>query len=497
MNGGEHSLGRALDRHAGLWPDKVFLYAKGSSLSYGQVHDLVGRIAAFLRASGIKPGDRVGLMLPRIPELVLSFLAATRIGALPVPVNYLLPPKTLGAFLRDVAPRAMISSARFPLTAIEAELIADHRILRIDVANSQPGWIPWRQVVDGPAEARFTEEKGSGLAYLNYTTGSSGQPKGALATHGNIYWNTRAAVSALAMGPDDVHLCMFGAFAHPHELLARPLYTGGSLVLLEEFNPRSLIRAINQYGVTCMMGLAPMYEAMALHCSGMAIDSLRIVESGGMITRRPIHQLFRAAFGRPILSVWGSTETSGIALANTPENFRIDGSIGRPCPYYQVRVIDDAGGELTVPNRIGELSVRGPGVISGYLGQPFAEEDQGWYATGDLVTVDEDGFYHFIDRKSGMLKVAGLKVYPLQVELALLNHPQIAETAVVGRIDRRKGVIPKAFIVARQGADIDRGELLAFCQGCLPAYMVPKEFEIIEELPRIGSGKIDKRALIQ
>jgi acyl-CoA synthetase (AMP-forming)/AMP-acid ligase II len=287
---------------------------------------------------------------------------------------------------------------------------------------------------------------------------------------------------------------MFASFAHPHELFARALYTGASLTLLEKINPKTIIRTINKYSVTCMMGLSPMYEMMANRCGSMTIPSLKIAESGGMFTRQTVNETFQERFGLPILSVWGSTETTGVTLANTPEKYKTDGSMGRICPYYQVKLVDGKNREVA-PGKIGELHFKGPGIVSGYQGLPPLLDENGWFASGDMATMDEHGFFYFVERQSGMIKVAGLKVYPLQVELLLLEHPRIAEVAVLGVPDQRKGYIPKAFIVTHDNSNFDYDDILTFCNGKIPSYMIPKQVTLMKELPKIGSGKINKKVL--
>jgi len=488
-------LHRVLAAQAGALPEKIFLYHKDGNYSYAQLHDLVRRHAGFLLAHGVGRGDRVCLLLPRVPELIVSFLAATRIGALPVPVNYLLPAEHVVQFLRDLQPRAIIAHDKLVPSVLDEFLAEEDQLLRIDVSNRRSRWVPWRQAFGEAIGTGEWEPASENLAYLNLTTGSSGQPKGALATHANIYWNTRAAVEALTLTQDDVHLCMFAAFAHPHELFARALYTGASLVMLEELSPRILVATIRRHGVSCLMGLAPMYAMLAAHGGSLDMPSLRVAESGGMYTRPEINEAFFRAFGRPILSVWGSTETTGIALANTPDGYRIDGSMGRVCPHYQARLVDEEGGDVP-SGEIGELCLRGPGVVGGYEGLTLATDRDGWYLSGDMARRDE-AWYYFAGRKNEMIKVAGLKVHPAQIELVLLEHPMVAEAAVVGIPDRRKGAVAKAFVVAMLGQGVDRDELLHFCKQRMPSYMVPRQLEVWDSLPKIGSGKINKRLLLE
>jgi long-chain acyl-CoA synthetase len=362
------------------------------------------------------------------------------------------------------------------------------------VGNEIAGFVPWgRACVPSDGNPSVVCAPGD-LAYLNYTTGSTGVQKGAVTTHANIFWNTKSAEAAFGFTGDDVHLCMFASFAHPHELVARALYLGGTIVLLEEINPKTMARTIRDTGVTCMMGLAPMYDMLAAHCPEAGLGALRVAESGGMYTRPDIIANFRRRFGIPVLSVWGSTETTGIALANTPAAFRVDGSAGRACPHYEVRVVDEEGRDVA-DGVVGEMILCGPGVVSAYREAVAFPAFGGWYRSGDLVRRDAQGYHYFVERKSGLLKVAGLKVYPLQIELAIQEHPAVREVAVVGVENRLRGVVPKAFLVVKEGCRVDAHDIRAFCSTRLPDCMVPKEIEFVDDFPRIGSGKIDKMKL--
>jgi len=487
------TLNSALEAWAADTPEKIFMYHRSASYTYERTALLVDRFSAFLQSRGVQAGGTVCLMLPRTPELILAFLSATKIGAIPCPVNYLSTPGDIVGFIKEASPSVMVASTEIVPDAVLQELRQAAEILCVDTDNSEDDWVTWSSTISHHLRADCPPLSISDLAYYNFTTGSSGKPKGALTTHENIYWNTRSMVEMFALSENDVHLCMFAAFAHPHEIFARALYTGASIVLLQEINPRTIIQTINRYSVTCIMGLAVMYEALVNHCASMSAESLRMVESGGMYTRQDLNERFQAAFGLPIFSVWGSTETNGVAIANTFDEFQSNGSMGKVCPFYEIRLLSD--GREVGTGEVGELFIKGPGISSRYNGYPSLTDDDGWYASGDLATKDENGFYHFVERKSGMVKMAGLKVYPLQIELSLIKHPGIKEIAVLGVADDRKGAVPKAFVVREENVPLNSDDLRLFCKGRIPNYMIPKEFEFLEELPKIGSGKIDKKAI--
>jgi len=491
------TLAEALLRRAETTPDKVFIRSGRGHFSFQETLGQAARLAGFLAARDMPAGARVCLLLPRIPELIFSFLAARLAGCLPAPVNYLDHPEQVRRAVRAAGPAVVILDEN----AVSGRIIASLRdcgalVISLSASPADSSFLRWTDCLScAPLAAPRQPQGADSVAYLNFTSGSTGQAKAALCTEANLYWNTRAAAETFQLAADDVHLCMFAAFAHPHELFCRALHTGASLALLPELSPKAVIKAVQEHNVTCMMGLAALYKMMAEHCAGAALPSLRIAESGGMFTPPALQQNFLSAFQAPLLSVWGSTETTGIALANTLACRRADGSMGRVCPHYQARLADEQGGDVPA-GEVGELLLAGPGVVSGYWGGAPLSDDEGWCRSGDLAWQDMDGFYHFAERKSGMIKVAGLKVYPLQIEQALLEHPGIREAAVVGVEEKRHGSVPKAFVVPQPGARLEAEDMIRHCRQRLAAYMVPKAFGLLEALPITGSGKIDKRALL-
>lgn len=476
-----------------IQPSKPFIHYHDKTYTYSETLMFCSGLASSLSAMGIRKGDRACILLPRVPETVIALLGMSMLGVLPIPVNYTLSKDEVNNFIAAQNPALTLIHAR-AFGVLDERVLGLKNMRLIAVGDETPGAIPWGRVATPSATGPKVAVRNEDIAYLNYTTGSSGSPKGARCTHENIYWNTAASCEAMDITKDDVHLCMFASFAHPHELYARALYTGGTLALLEEINPKTIARTIVDKGVTCMMGLAPMYEMMKSQASQISLGGLRVAESGGMYTRPDISNGFMEKFGIPVLSVWGSTETSGIALANRPGRYRTDGSMGMACPYYEIKLIDDDGNELGV-GEIGEILIKSNAVISGYYDYPTFNSIDGWYCTGDLGIRDDEGFYYFTERKNGMLKVAGLKVYPLQVELLLIGHPDIKEVAVMGYEDKLRGVVPRAFVVAKEGASLDPDGIRHFLKGKIADYMIPKKVDILAELPKIGSGKVNKKEL--
>lgn len=499
MGNADHDTHRIAERNAQELPGKTAVVFHDRSITYRGLNETVNRLAHSLMARGMEKDDRVGLMLPRVPELVISFLAVAKAGGIVVPMNFELPAEGVKAILDRTAPRFLVVSVQFlELASVAAAGNPDVHI--IAAGNHETGDWSWTELIQkGNANNPRREVKNDDVVYLNYTSGTTGNSKGAVTTHDHIYWNTVASVEALGLTRDDVHLCMFAPFAHPHEIFARPLYLGGTMVLVENIYPKSLAHAISDNKVTCVMGLAPMYENLleVLEHKTYDLSSLRIPESGGMFTRLDLIERFKKKLGVPIIPVWGSTETTGIAIANRPGADVVPGSAGKPCASYDVKIVDEDGEELP-HGEVGEIVFKGPAVVQNYYkdeNSTAASFRDGWYYSGDLGRRDEQGSFYFVERKRGMMKVAGLKVYPLEIEQVLLDHPEIKEAAVIAARDRLRGEVPKAIIVAKNGNGLTEKEVLAFCRERLAHYKLPRIVEIREALPKIGSGKINKKVL--
>ena len=489
-----------LERNAREFPHKTAMVFKDTRINYQELNDTVNRLANSLRDIGIKKGDRVCMALPRTPELVISFLAIAKAYGIAVPVNFELTPERIRELILKINPGCLIVHSSF-LSHIKEAVSELSNMCIICVEGEDRDCISWNEALrKGSSKNPSFDIKDDDIVYLNYTSGSTGESKGAITTHANIYWNTVAAIEILGLKHEDVHLCMFAPFAHPHEIFARPLLLGGTMVLVDKIYPKSIAEAISMHRVTCMMGLAPMYENLLdlLEYKTYDMSSLRIPESGGMFTRMEILERFKERLGVPIVPVWGSTETTGIAIANRPGKPIPPGSVGRPCPYYEVRIVDEEDKELP-PGEVGEMIFKGPAVVGGYYEwhgiDTVRQFKDGWYYSGDLGRMDEDGNFYFVERKTGMMKVAGLKVYPLEIELALLEHPDIKEVAVVPVRDRLRGEVPKAIIVPRDGNLLAAKDVIEFCKDKLAHYQLPRLIEIRETLPKTGSGKINKRLL--
>jgi len=265
--------------------------------------------------------------------------------------------------------------------------------------------------------------------------------------------------------------------------------------------PKAVSRSITDNKVTCVMAAATLLERLLPFAPSKRFDfsSLRIAESGGMVTRETLIHQFETAFGIPITPVWGSTETAGIAVAPHAGEVRRGGSVGRPALHYSIRVVKEDGtdaGEM----ELGEMYVSGKGVVSSYYAmaqQDDAPFEDGWFRTGDLVKRDDDGSIYYVDRRDWMMKVAGMKVFPASIERVLKEHPEVEDACVIPVVDAVRGQVPMAVVVTRPGATVLGEDLRSFCASRIPPYEVPKLFEFREDFPRSASGKVLRAALLE
>ncbi|MCX6639804.1 MAG: AMP-binding protein [bacterium] len=497
------TLDRMLERASLSNPDKLAIITRECKLTYAQFNNQVNALANGLLSMGMQRGDRVALLLPKSIEAVVAFLAVARAGGVVAPINMRLKSDALLAHFNQLKAFAVISDPLY-LTLLEKfyrPVQPNGRIILAGITK-QGKVTSYDHIVSTESErAPSIPIKEDDVAYLNYTSGTTGLPKGAITTHGNLIWNTKGAVEMLRLNSQDVHLCMFPMYAHPHEIFCRSIYLGGTTVLLDSMYPKTIARVIQEYEVTCVMAVPPFFKSLFPIAKSKEFDlsSIRIAESGGVYSSKEFCREFEEIFERRFLPVWGSTETTGIALCTPLEGAYKLGSLGKPCPNYLVRVVG-SGGRDTGPDETGELVISGPGVVQGYYHLPEETEKafhHGVLYTGDMVSRDADGFIQFLGRRSGLMKVAGLKVYPLEVENVLSQHPSVEEAAVIALPDALRGEIPKAFVVLKPNTTASAKEIRDFCRDHLADYKLPAQIEIRSELPKTETGKISYIALAQ
>ncbi len=492
------TLGELLQRTAQRVPGRNAILWEDRRITFEELHLEVNRVANGLTAAGIEPGDPVGLLVNKRPELVVTFLACARMGAVATPINFKYSPDRIRYQIEQIGMKAMVvdPALRTVYDAV-SDLLPDKG--KVFFLSDPPAGHrrSWTWLSGFPDRDPAHQARPDDICYLNYTSGSTGRPKGALATHANIVWNCLSNLATFDMYEDDVYMGMFSTFSHPHELFHRSIYLGCTAVLVDSLSPRVVGAAIERFGVTYMMAVPSFYEMLHHQAGNMNLSSLRLLEAGGALVRAEVLEEMESAFGTPMMPVWGCTEANGVGLALLPEPGRKPGTIGKPCKFYEFRVVNDAGEEVG-PGEVGEMVIRGPAVSSGYLGLPAetaAAFRDGWYFTGDMVSRDEDDFFSFVSRRTEMLKIGGIRVYPTEIETAIAAHPEVDQVVVVRAEERLRGEIARAVVVRKPGSDLTERALRAHCRQSLAVYQVPRIIEFWDELPHLPNGKIDKKAI--
>jgi len=488
-------------------PDEPFIIHEDETVTCIETLELAGRLAALFRDMGLQKGDLAGIFLRKTPLAIASFIAASACGAAFFPLDPNQPPAALRAMLTRLSPR-LLFTAREYVPLVES-LFPDGPPfpLAVPVAFGETaplGAAAFR--LDAKNGADLPEAPGSAdePVYLNLTSGTTGESKCAVATRKNLYFNTVDACRALGVAPGDRHLCMMPIFVHPHELFARPLYLGGSMVLTEHIAPKHVAGLVTRHKVNCFMAVASIYETLARLTDASAYDfsSLRVPESGGMHVTAALVEAFSERFGQRLLPVWGSTEAAGVALATPRDEPYQPGSCGKALDHIDARIMppdgDDDCGEPCETGALGELVIEGPAVTPGYYGKPSTPADPlhgGRFRTGDIFRRDEDGFFHFLGRRFHMMKVGGMKAYPAEIEEALRAIPEIAEAAVIPAADALRGEVPKACIVLKKDAELTASDIRRRLESLLHRHKIPRRIEFLDELPRTPGGKIAWRKL--
>jgi long-chain acyl-CoA synthetase len=470
---------------------KTALFWGESRFSYGQFWAQTLSVSEKLRGGlGVGPGDRVALWLKNCPEFVPALFGVWQAGAAAVPINNFLKPAEVQFILADAGIQTVIldESMRESFAQVAAER-AGLKALFVESIGTQS---------DGNAEPRTGLGEGD-LAVIVYTSGTTGHPKGAMLSHGNLLANIESCRDVLrAVGEDRfvVLLPMFHSFMLTVGVVL-PMLIGGSIVLIRTLHPpKNVLAEIIQHQATLLPAVPPFFRALA-HNPGPLDLPLRVCISGGAPLPVETLRAFSARFAIPLLEGYGLSEASPVVSFTPIEGPWKAGSIGKPVSGVEMSIQSDAG-EMLPPGQAGELCVRGRNVMLGYWNQPAAtaEAMRGrWLLTGDIGYADPDGYYFITDRKKDMLLVNGINVYPREIEEVLYGFPGVREAAVIGIPDARKGEQPLAFVAAHDGATLEEQSLLEFLRERLADYKVPRKVIFLPALPRNPTGKFLKTEL--
>jgi fatty-acyl-CoA synthase len=485
-------LGSWPARRARKTPHRTALIHGDTTVSYAELYARTTRLAHALRALGLRRGDRIAYLGPNHPSYLETLFAAGTLGAVFVPLNPRLAGPEIAHQLGDSGAKVLVYAPS--LAGLVAGLPGNAHVRAFVEVGS-----PYEELIDQAAEERIDQPvTADDMCIIMYTSGTTGRPKGAMLTHGNLTWNAVNVLVDHDLTADERALVSAPLFhtAGLNMLTLPVLLKGGTCVLVESFDPAATLDLIERHRITFMFGVPAMFDQVARHprWADADLSSLRILTCGGS----PVPTTLIAAYqerGLTFLQGYGMTEASpGTLFLDAEHAVGKAGSAGVPHFFSDVRVVRPDFTQVDI-GETGEVVVRGPHVMPGYWGLPeetaavFAD---GWFRSGDAARVDEDGYVFIVDRIKDMIISGGENIYPAEIEDLLLGHPGIVECAVIGVADDKWGEVPRAVVVPREGVQLDPDEVLASLAGHLAKYKIPKSVVVVDELPRTASGKLLK-----
>jgi long-chain acyl-CoA synthetase len=488
----------ALNLTATVWEqgDRTAVTLDEVALTYAELGERSARMAHLLRQRGLRAGDRVGVMLPNVPEFAVAYYGVLRAGGVVVPMNVLLKRREVAFYLGDAGSRLVVAWHGFSDEARAGALRAGAECLVVEPAA-------FDRLLSGVEARHEVAARGAeDTAVVLYTSGTTGKPKGAELTHANLRRNVEVVRELFSIERDDVilgALPLFHSFGQTCTLNAAIAY-GACLALAPRFDARQTLELIERRRATVFAGVPTMYSALLNHPDRDRLDvaSLRLCVSGGAALPVEVLRAFEAAFGCIVLEGYGLSETSPVASFNHPDRERKPGSIGTPIRGVEMKVVDDARDEVA-QGEVGEIAIRGHNVMKGYWEQPEASAEaidaDGWFYTGDMARIDEDGYFFIVDRKKELIIRGGYNVYPREIEEVLYEHPAVLEAAVIGVPHAELGEEVGAAVALVPGSQVGERDLRDYLKSQVAAYKYPRHVWFVDELPKGPTGKILKREI--
>jgi len=476
--------------------ERTALKLDDTEVTYEQLNEGSARVAGLLKAKGFEPGDRIGIMLPNVPYFAIAYYGVLRAGMTVVPMNVLLKGREVSFYLEDPEARLCFAWHDFMEAAQEGAESSGCEVVAV-----KPG--EFEQLLgEQDPEHDLVDRDDSDTAVILYTSGTTGKPKGAELTHANLHKNVEVAAETLAeLTPDDMllgALPLFHSFGQTCGLNCST-YIGSTMSLIPRFDPAKALEIIQRDKVTVFQGVPTMFGAMLNHEGREEYDvsSLRLCMSGGSAMPGEVQRGFEEAFGCIVLEGYGLSETSPVASFNHPDKERKVGSIGTPIEGVEFKAVDEDG-KVVDQGEVGEIAIKGHNVMKGYWNREDATEEvmkDGWFLTGDMGKVDEDGYYFIVDRKKELIIRGGYNVYPREVEEVLYEHPSIQEAAVIAVPDDKMGEEVGAAIVLKQGEDVSEDDVKSYVKEQVANYKYPRKIWFVDELPKGPTGKILKKEI--
>jgi long-chain acyl-CoA synthetase len=476
-------------------PDHAAIKLDDVELTYSALDGASAHVAGLLHEHGFTPGDRVGIMLPNVPYFPVIYYGVLRAGGVVVPMNVLLKKREVAFYLEDPEAKLLFAWHGFADDAQAGAEQAGAECLLVELGTFE------NTVGSAEPLTDWADTADDDTAVILYTSGTTGQPKGAELSHANLTRNAQASESLFSLGPDAVvlgALPLFHSFGQTCGMNAT-ISGGGTLTLIPRFEPAKALEIIQRDKVNIFQGVPTMYGAM-LHLDGREkydTSSLELCASGGSAMPVELLRGFEEAFGCKVLEGYGLSESSPVASFNHPDRERKAGSIGTPIEGVEMKVVDEDGHDLA-QGEVGEIVIRGHNVMKGYWNKPEATAEtlkDGWLYTGDMANIDEDGYFFIVDRKKDMIIRGGYNVYPREIEEVLYEHPAVREAAVLGVPHDEYGEEVGAAVALKEGKDVSESELRDFVKEHVAAYKYPRQIWFVDDLPKGPTGKILKREI--
>ena len=504
-----------LARTAERYPEKTAFVTGENSLSWREVISAVDRAADLLWELGLRKGDRAAIVLRNSPEFVISYFAMSKLGAVAVPINFLVTkPEEIAYILENSDCRGVVTEKEFikPYAAVKSRLPGFKFLVSAD-PSGLAGVTDFReglQRAQPRPQTKKTAADGHDVATILYTSGTTGHPKGVLLTHCNMVENALASIRLLEPTRKDVFMAllpMFHTFSWTGNVITPVLLGSKTLIVKSITPPKPWLQAMGREGVSIMMAVPQIYGVLAKEARGLkryflkfwSLRRVRLCLSGAAPLNHTIKDHFHKAFGLHILEGYGLTETAPVLTIVPPKN-RKHGSVGKAIPGVTLRIMDEQGKALAHGEE-GEICAKGPNITSGYHANEAATVElftqDGWMKTGDIGVLDSDGFLFIRDRKKDMVIVKGLKVFPAQIEQVINAHPKVLENAVIGIPDGSGNETMKCFCVPRPEETLEKAEVMQYIKTHLDGYKRPREVEIVRALPKNTLQKVLKRELLR
>ncbi len=489
-------------------------------LTYGQIRDQVRRFAAALKGMGVRKGDRVAIMLPNSPQFVISYYGALEAGATVVNISPLHVERELEYEFNDSGSETLIYLDLFdariqavrdrsPLKRIIASSITDYmeNPVNPNVEKGKDTYFLREAIADSAPEVPDVDiDPAEDLAALQYTGGTTGLPKGVMLTHRNLLANAMQCsmwAKEFTERGKDVYLDVIPFFHSYGQTVGMntAIANAAAMVLIPQFEINMMLQAIQKYRPNFFPGVPTLYVAILSHPQALdyGVDKIRLCNSGSAPIPVEVIKQFSSISGGIFCEGYGLSEASPVTHSNPIMGLRKVGSVGIPFPDTEARIVDvETGTQEMGINEPGELIIRGPQVMKGYWEKPEETAEtlrDGWLYTGDIATMDEDGYFYIVDRKKDMIIAGGFNIYPREVDEVLYEHPKVQEAVTVGVPDEYRGETVKVFIVLKPGEECTEEEIISFCRERLAPYKAPRMVEFRPELPKTMVGKILRRAL--